>query len=96
MKQAKTEPINQIIERFLQQRGLSPRFKEQEVFQIWPEVVGGMIASRSRILRMTEGRLFVEFTSSVVRQEVAMVKEGIVRALNDRLGDQVVKELIIR
>ena len=38
---------------------------------------------------------FVSFTSSVVKNEILMVKEGLIKALNDRVGDNVVKDIVV-
>ena len=65
------------------------------VCMIWPEVVGQMIASRTKSVRVMDGKLFVSFTSAVVRNEIMMVKEGLIRALNEKVGKEVVKEMII-
>lgn len=96
ISQGKTQKLDELVGLVLRQLGLERKFKEYEVSEIWPEVVGGMIASRTKDLYMTEGKLFVTFTSSVVRNEIKMVKEGVIAALNDRLGENVVKEIIIK
>ena len=75
--------------------GLSRQFKEREVCQVWPDVVGGMIASRTKSIRITDGKIFVSFTSSVVKNEILMVKEGLIKALNDRIGSDIVKDIIV-
>ena len=80
----------------MQSLGLYNQYKEQEIYSIWPEVVGRMIAERTRKLEVVNGRLFVSFTSAVVRNEMMMVKEGLVRSLNERIGRDVIKELVIR
>ena len=54
-----------------------------------------MIASKTKNLRMVDGKLFVSFSSSVVKNEILLVKEGLLKALNDRVGEGVVKELIV-
>jgi hypothetical protein len=54
-----------------------------------------MIASRTKSVRVMDGKLFVSFTSAVVRNEIMMVKEGLIRALNEKVGKEVVKEMII-
>ena len=46
-------------------------------------------------LPVMDGKLFVSFTSAVVRNEIMMVKEGLIRALNEKVGKEVVKEMII-
>ncbi len=92
MKQGKTLTMDELVNLYLEQMGLSRQFKEREV---WPDVVGGMIASRTKSLRISEGKVFVSFTSSVVKNEILMVKEGLIKALNDRVGDNVVKDIVV-
>ncbi|MDE5612457.1 MAG: DUF721 domain-containing protein, partial [Odoribacter sp.] len=63
---------------------------------VWPEVVGKMIASRTKEVRMVDGRLFVTFTSATVKNEILMVKEGLIGALNDRVGRKVVRDIVMK
>ena len=91
----KTQKIDELVEAVLKQMGLYQKFKEREVCNVWPEVVGQMIASRTKSLRISEGKVFVSFTSSVVKNEILMVKEGLIKALNDRVGDNVVKDIVV-
>ena len=95
MKQGKTLTMDELVEMYLEEMGLSRQFKEREVCQVWPDVVGGMIASRTKSIRITDGKIFVSFTSSVVKNEILMVKEGLIKALNDRIGSDVVKDNIV-
>lgn len=96
MKEGKTKTIDELVDQVLRQMGLEQKFKEHEVCHIWPEVVGQMISSRTKSLNIVDGKLFVTFTSAVVKNEMMMVKEGLVRALNDKVGKEVVKEIIIK
>ncbi|WP_255302090.1 MULTISPECIES: DUF721 domain-containing protein [Butyricimonas] len=95
MKQGKTLTMDELVEMYLEEMGLSRQFKEREVCQVWPDVVGGMIASRTKSIRITDGKIFVSFTSSVVKNEILMVKEGLIKALNDRIGSDIVKDIIV-
>lgn len=96
MKEGKVKRIDELVRLVLRQMGLEQRFKEQEVCEVWEEVVGHAIASRTLGINMADGRLFVSFNSAVVRNEITLVKEGLMRALNDRVGSAVVKEIIIK
>ena len=93
MKEGKTKQIDELVDQVLRNMGLEQKFKEHEVCMIWPEVVGQMIASRTKSVRVMDGKLFVSFTSAVVRNEIMM--EGLIRALNEKVGKEVVKEMII-
>lgn len=92
----KTQKIDELVEAVLKQMGLYQKFKEREVCNIWSEVVGQMIASRTKSVSVSDGRLFVVFSSAVVKNEIMMVKEGLIRALNDKLGEQIIKDIIIK
>lgn len=96
MKEGKVKRIDELVHQVLRQMGLEQRFKEQEVCEVWEEVVGYAIASRTREVSMADGRLFVSFNSATVRNEIVLVKEGLMRALNDRVGSAVIKEIIIK
>lgn len=96
MKEGRTKKIDELATQVLRQMGLEQKFQEHEVYMIWPEVVGQMIASRTKSIQVVDGRLFVTFSSAVVRNEMMMVREGLVKALNDKVGKEVVREIIIR
>ncbi len=96
MKEGKTKRIDELVDQVLEGMGLYQKFKEHEVCTVWPEVVGQMIASRTKGLEVVDGKLFVTFTSAVVKHEILLVKEGLVRALNDRVGREVIREIIIK
>ncbi len=95
MKEGKTKRIDELVDQVLRNMGLEQKYKEQEVCLVWPEVVGQLIASRTRSVRVADGKLFVVFTSAVVKNEIRMVKEGLIRALNEKVGKDVIKEMII-
>lgn len=95
MKEGRTESIDKLVELVLKQMGLDQKFKEREICEVWPEVVGQMIASRTRKLSVDNGKLFVTFTSAVVKNEIMMVKEGLIKALNEKVGSVIISDIII-
>lgn len=96
MKEGKTRTIDELVTLVLRQMGLEQKFKEQEVCRLWPEVVGQMIASHSSNLRVENGKLFVTFTSAVIKHEILMVKESLVHALNEKVGSVIIQDIVIR
>lgn len=96
MKEGKTKKIDELVVLALRQMGLEQPYREYEVCRVWPEVVGQMIASRTQSLQVVNGKLIVAFTSAIVRNEIRMVKEGLKKALNDRVGAKVISDIIIR
>lgn len=95
MKQGKTQSMDELVELYLRQMGLTQRMKERDIIEMWPEVVGQMIASRTQSLYVSDNKLFVRFTSAVVKNEILMVKEGLIKALNDKAGEKVIADIMI-
>ena len=95
MKLGKTLPIDELVALVLKQKGLYSKFKEREVCGLWNEVVGGLVASRTQGVSVRNGVLFVKLASSVVKNAVLMEKEGIIQALNKRVGEDVVKDILV-
>lgn len=96
MKEGRTKKIDELVAQALRSLGLERKFREHEVCMVWQEVVGQMIASRTKSLEVRDGRLWVAFSSSVVKNEIMMVREGLTKALNDRVGADVIREIIVR
>ncbi|MDR0545246.1 MAG: DUF721 domain-containing protein [Odoribacteraceae bacterium] len=96
MKQAKTLVLEELVDLYLKQMGFDRKFKEMEACKAWPEVAGKVIAGYTSEVKMVGEKLVVHFTSPVVKNEIMMVKEGLVKALNDKIGEQVVKDLVCR
>lgn len=96
MKEGKTKKIDELVEQILEGMGFYQKSKEYEVCEVWPEVVGRQIASRTKTIRVENGTLFVTFASAAVRNEIMMVKEGLARALNKRVEREVIKDIVIR
>lgn len=95
MKQGKTQSMDELVDLYLRQMGLTQKMKERDIIELWPEVVGQMIASRTQSLYISDNKLFVRFTSSVVKNEISMVKEGLIKALNDKAGEKIIADIVI-
>lgn len=66
------------------------RFMAHEVIAAWPEVMGPAISKHTVDLQMQRGVLSVRLDSAVLRKELDMGKEKIVRSLNEAVKMQVV------
>jgi predicted nucleic acid-binding Zn ribbon protein len=62
--------VGEILPRVLELMGLDDKFEEARLIQGWAEVVGPVIANRSRPRMLRDGILFIEVESSVWMQEL--------------------------
>jgi len=62
--------VGEILPRVLELLGLDSRFEEVKLMRGWAEVVGPVIAKKSRPRMLKDGILFIEVENSVWMQEL--------------------------
>ena len=93
MKRNNTEQIGDILRQFLRQEGLESPLNEYRLIESWKDVVGPAIARYTSNLYIKNQTLHVHLTSSVLRQELMMGRELLIRNLNKTVGRQVIVDI---
>jgi hypothetical protein len=89
-------PLSDVVRVELTALGLAARLRESEIWRLWPEVVGATIASRATPLRIIKGTLTVAVSSGPWKQELTFLKGMMIEKLNERLGGEVVREIVLK
>ena len=82
MKRNDAEQIGDMIRKFFRLNGLESPLNEYRLVQAWKDVVGPAIAGYTSNLYIKNQILYVHLTSSVLRQELMMGRDLLVRNLN--------------
>lgn len=85
--------IGNILTQFLKDRGLEQPIKRHDALRLWPEVVGPTVAEITQPQRMSNHILFVQVNNMSWRNELIYYKEEIIKKLNEKIGDEVIKEI---
>ena len=96
MRRNEAEQIGEMIRKFFRHNGLESPLNEYRLVQAWREVVGPAISRYTSNLYIKNQILYVHLTSSVLRQELMMGREMLVRSLNQQVGAQVIVNIIFR
>lgn len=94
MKRNNTELLGDVIRRYLRQEGLETPLNEYRLVDAWKDVVGPSITRYTTNLYIRRQVLYVHLSSSVVRQELIMAREMLVRNLNAQVGSQVIVDIV--
>jgi predicted nucleic acid-binding Zn ribbon protein len=94
MKKAAT--AGTLLSQFLQQSGLAGKLHTYEAFLVWDEVVGPQIAAHAKPARIRDGVLEVRVDQAVWMQQLQLMKPKILTRLNERLGNQAIKDIFWR
>ena len=96
MRRNDAEQIDEMIRKFFRQNGLESPLNEYRLVQAWKDVVGPVISKYTSNLYIKNQILYVHLTSSVLRQELMMGRDILVRNLNAKVGAQVIVNIIFR
>lgn len=96
MRRNNAEQIGDMIRKFFRQNGLESPLNEYRLVEAWKDVVGPTIARYTSNLYIKNQILYVHLSSSVLRQELMMGREMLVRNLNNHVGAQVIVNIIFR
>jgi len=73
---------------------LRGKILEIRVMRAWGEILGPMVAQYTRNIYVKV--LYVSLTSSVLRSELVLCRERLVKSLNDYAGSEVIQDIVIR
>ncbi len=89
-------PLSGLVQENLAGLGLAERLREAEIWRIWPDVVGTALASRACPVRIINGTLTVSVSSAPWMQELRFMTDMMKEKLNNRLGAEVVREIVLK
>ena len=73
---------------------LRRKFDETSILAVWPEIMGTAIANRTTQIYIHDKKLFIRIESSVIKNELVMVRQGIIQKLNEHAGSEVITEMV--
>ena len=90
------KPLSELLQDGLKGIVLGERLREADIWRLWPEVVGSAIAVRAEPIRIINGTLTIAVSSGPWMQELTFLKKMLKAKLNDSLGGEVVKEIVLK
>jgi len=95
MKRTHTMSIAQALSEALDEYNIGGKLKEARIIAAWPEVLGPL-ARPADELYIKNKVLFVNLSSSVIRSELTMMRSTLVRRLNEKAGEEVIRDIVLR
>lgn len=90
------QPLGEVARQEFGALGLAERLREADIWRVWPDVVGPVVAGRAMPLRIIRGTLTVSVSSGPWMQELRFLTAMMRDKLNERLGGEVVREIVLK
>lgn len=88
--------IGDALQEFVNKNKLQKGLDKVNVKEVWNTEMGPPIAKYTTNIKLDKTTLYVELSSSVLREELSYGKEKIIQMLNKKLGKELVKKLVLR
>jgi predicted nucleic acid-binding Zn ribbon protein len=96
MRRSKTITIAEAVSDFIKEMNIGDKLSEAGVINSWEETVGKAISSRTTKIYIRDHVLYVFLSSSVVRNELLMLREALKENLNQKAGKMVIRDIVLR
>lgn len=88
--------IGDALQEFVQKNKLQKGLDKVHVKDVWNAQMGPAIAKYTSGIKLENSTLYIQLTSSVLREELSYGKEKIIKMLNEELGRELITKLVLR
>ena len=96
MRRSKTISIAEAIKDYIREMNIGGKLNETAVINSWEEIVGKAISSRTSNIYIRDKVLYVHLNSSVVRNELLMLRSALKERINQKIGAEVIRDIVLR
>lgn len=87
--------LKDLMGSFIKENNLSKGMQKISVKENWDSLMGNGVASYTEKVELRNGTLYVKLSSSVLREELGYGKEKILAMMNEALGGNEIKKVML-
>jgi len=95
-KRLNNQTIGAVLQQIIQVNKLQPGMDQIDVKEAWRQLMGNGVNTYTKNVVLKGSTLYVELGSAVLREELSHGKTKIVKMINEELGREVVKDVVLR
>lgn len=96
MQQSNNQDIKTILMELVDTYRLKSRINQTKIELAWEKTMGNMVANYTKDIKVRNHKLYVTVDSAPLRQELSYGRDKILTTINRELGENYLKEVIIR
>ncbi|MDR2448996.1 MAG: DUF721 domain-containing protein [Prevotellaceae bacterium] len=93
MRLQNTNSLKNLIAQLIKEEGLEEGLQHAQIYALWDELLGVTVAKNTRKKYIQGRTLFVYLNSSVVRNQLFMMRQDIIEQLNKKMGKEIINAL---
>lgn len=88
--------ISDALKEFVETNKLEKGLNKVNVVDAWAKLMGNGVNNYTLSVNLERETLYVQLSSSVLREELSYGKSKIISMLNEELGKEIIKKLVLR
>lgn len=88
--------ISDVLKQFIEVNKLESGMDKIDVEQAWKNLMGNGVNTYTKEVVLKGTILYVTLTSAVLREELSYGKDKIIKMINEEMGKEVVKSIVLR
>ena len=88
-------PLGDLMKHFIKANNLEQGFQKINVEEEWVKLMGPGVKSYTEKISLKGGTLIVKISSAALRTELSYGKEKILTMMNEALGEELIKKVIL-
>lgn len=96
MQRNNDHTLKEVINELLKEYRLSDKLKELKIIELWPKIVGKMIAKHTTGIYLRNKRLYVTIDSAAMREELHYAKTKLLKSLNKQVGENYIEDIFFK
>ena len=89
-------PLKDALGEFIKENKLQKGMDKVDARQAWVKLMGNGVNNYTTAVELSNETLFVSLSSSVLREELSLGKTKIMTMLNEELGKEMIKKIVLR
>lgn len=96
MKKQEPQSIKEIIAQFIAANDMGQKLDETQLIRLWPKIAGETVNAYTQSLQVRNRTLYVHLSSAVLRNELMMLRNELLRRYTEEFGHPVIDNIVFR
>lgn len=88
--------VGEVLKQIISSNKLESGMNQVAVTDAWKSLMGNGVNTYTKQVTLKGSILYVDLTSAVLREELSYGKDKIIKMINEELGQEVVKQVVLR
>jgi len=94
-RENESNALKDLLHSFINEGKLKKGFQKIHVKEAWEKLMGSGVEAYTNDVKLQNGTLIVSLSSSVLREELSYGKEKIIKMMNDEMGEELIKKIML-